>query len=76
MSKYDDSSFAVVWYEDGSFYTLSKSDGSALLLSVNEATEQVGRFVYSNDGLNSLKSSSEQAAIPLELLEQLLGVTV
>lgn len=76
MSNFNNSSFAVVWYEDGSFYTLTKTDGTALLLNVNEATEQVGRFVYSHDGLNRLKSASEQAAIPVELLEKLLGVTV
>jgi len=76
MSKFDDSSFAVVWYEDGSFYTLTKSDGTALLLNVNEATDQVGRFVYSHDGLNRLKTDAEQAAIPVELLDKLLGVSV
>lgn len=72
-----DTLHAVVWFKNNSLYTLTDSDNTFILLSSAEVVDQIGHFILSEDEVElAKKAEGQQHGIPVDLLEELFGVSL
>ena len=72
-----DTLHAIVWYKNGVLYHLTDVNNEAVLLTSAEVVDQLGHFILSEDEVElAKKAEGQQHGIPVDLLEDLFGVSL
>lgn len=72
-----DTLHAIVWYKNGVLYHLTDANNEAVLLTSAEVVDQLGHFILSEDEVElAKKAEGQQHGIPVDLLEDLFGVSL